>query len=323
MKAVQLRAFSGFDGLETADVAIPTPGPHQVLIGVEAAGLNFAEIELTKGRYPSPKQPPFVMGFEAAGVVVETGALVSNVRVGDKVAAVVPAGGFAEYAAADADACIPIPDGISFAQATTLPVQGVSAYALLEYAARPRPGESMLIQSAAGGVGLYLVQLAKAWKVGRVVALASSERKLRVLDALGADVAINYALPGWTGEVSRAFGRGADIVLESASGAVGRESFRLLAPFGRLVMFGARNIHDTLGPEQLRQLITGNQALIGFNLPSLPPEQIRACVPKLLHLVASGQVKLFAENLFPLRDARRAFEALASRETVGKVVLVP
>jgi NADPH2:quinone reductase len=323
MKAVELRAFDGFDGLYLTDVEIPTPAPHQVLIRVEGAGLNFAEIELTKGRYPSAKQLPFVMGFEAAGIVVETGIGVSNIRVGDKVAAVVGSGGFAQYAAADAAACIPIPDGISFPEATTIPIQGLSAYALLEYAARPQPAESMLIQSAAGGVGLFLVQMAKERGIRRVVALAGSEKKIRVVESLGADVVINYALPGWAEEVRTVLGGGADIVLEAASGEVGRESFRLMAPFGRMVMYGAKNIHDTLDPQQLRQLITGNQSLIGFNIPSLRPEQTQACVPKLLRLIAEGRLKLFAQNVFPLEEAKRAFEVLASRETIGKVVVIP
>ncbi len=323
MRAAQLRAFDGFNGLHLTEVEIPRPEAGQVLIEVKAAGLNFAEIELMKGKYPSAKPLPFVVGFEAAGIVVETGAQVSNLRVGDKVAAVVASGGFAQYATAQAGACIPIPEGISFAEATTIPIQGLSAYALLEYAARPQPAESVLVQSAAGGVGLFLVQLLRRLGVRRVVALASSEEKVRLLRSLDIGTVINYAAPGWVDEVRATLGGGADVVLEAASGQVGRDSFGLVAPFGRMVMFGARNIHDTLGPDQVRQLIVQNQTLVGFNIPTLRPEQIGACVPKLLQLIADGQLKLFAQHLFPLEDIRGAFEALASRETIGKVVLMP
>jgi NADPH:quinone reductase len=135
--------------------------------------LNFAELELTKGKYSVGNPPPFIMGFEAAGVVAEVGSGVKNLAVGDRVTTIVSSGGYAEYATADASSAIPIPDGISFAQASTIPIQGLSAYTLLKYVARPQPGESVLIQSAAGGVGTYLVQLAKIMGVTKVIALAS------------------------------------------------------------------------------------------------------------------------------------------------------
>ena len=117
---------------------------------------------MTKGRYPAVRKLPFVMGFEAAGIVVEIGSQAGNVEVGDKITAIVSSGGYAEYATADAGFAIPIPDGVSFAEAATIPVHGLSAYALLKFAAKPQPNESLLIQAAAGGVGLYLVQLANS-----------------------------------------------------------------------------------------------------------------------------------------------------------------
>ncbi len=161
MRAVELNGFEGISSLRVTEVEKPSPGANQVLLQVKAAGINFAEIEMTKGRYPATRKLPFVMGFEAAGIVVETGSQAENVKVGDKITAVVSSGGYAEYATADAGFAIPIPDGISFADAATIPVHGLSAYALLKFAAKPQPNESLLIQAAAGGVGLYLVQLAK------------------------------------------------------------------------------------------------------------------------------------------------------------------
>ena len=324
MKAVQLTAFEGFESLRTVEVDTPKPHTNEVLIAVRAAGINFAEIELTKGKYPSSKPLPFIMGFEAAGIVAEVGPSVKTVKQGDKVAALVSSGGYAEYATADASACIPMPAGISFAEATTIVVQGLSAYTLLKLAAKPRPTESILIQAAAGGVGLYLVQLAKIMGVKKIVALASTKEKIDLLTSLGVDAAIDYSIADWTERVKEVLGgNGADIVLEAASGEVGIESMKLAAPFGRIVVFGSRNIHDTWSPEQIRNLIYGNRTVIGFNFPSLRPEQIAACVPGLLDLIARGEVKLFAANSFPLTEARMAFEALSSRGTIGKVVLTP
>ena len=276
MKAIQLTGYKGFESMQLFEVEKPKPAANEVLLEVKAAGVNFAELELTKGRYRIPKEPPFIMGFEAAGVVVELGARVKNLKVGDRITSLVSTGGYAEYATADATVAIPIPEGISFNEAATIPVQGLSAYALLKLAAKPQASETLLVQSAAGGVGLYLVQLAKIMGVRRLIALASSKEKLDVLTGLGADVAINYTTKQWTDQVREATeGKGVDVILESASGEVGDQSFKLLAPFGRIVVFGARNIHDTISPEQVQQLIYKNQSLMGFNFPSFPPNRSR------------------------------------------------
>lgn len=324
MRAVALTGFEGFKSLRTVEVDTPEPRTNEVLIAVQAAGINFAEIELTKGKYPSSKPLPFIMGFEAAGTVAKVGSGVKTLKEGDKVAALVSSGGYAEYATADANACIPMPEGISFAEATTIVVQGLSAYTLLKFAAKPRPSESILIQAAAGGVGLYLVQLAKTMGLKKVIAFASSKEKIDLLTSLGVDVAIDYSVPGWTERAKDSLGgNGADIVLEAASGKVGAESMKLAAPFGRIVVFGSRNIHDTWSPDQIRHLIYGNRTLIGFNFPSLRQDQIAACVPALLDLIERRDVRLFAANSFPLTKVRNAFEALSSRRTIGKVVLTP
>jgi NADPH:quinone reductase len=199
MKAIELADYGGLESLRLIDTEKPKPTASEILIEVKAAGINFAELELTKGDYKVSKTPPFIMGFEAAGVVVEVGSQVQNVEVGDRVTSVVTSGGFAEYATANANAAVPIPAGVSFAQATTIPIQGVSAYCLLKYGANLKPTDTVLVQSAAGGVGLYLVQLAKILGVGKIIALASSGEKLELLRKLGADVLVDYSDPKWPG----------------------------------------------------------------------------------------------------------------------------
>jgi len=325
VKAVELSGYEGLQSLRVVEIDKPKPGAKEILIEVRAAGINYAEIELTNGRYRVPKQLPFVMGFEASGVVAEVGSQVKNHRLGDRITSIVRSGGYAEYAVADASFAIPIPEGISFTQAATIPIQGLSAYSLLKFAAKPQATESVLVQAAAGGVGLYLVQLLKIMGVKNVIALASSQEKLDLVKSLGADFTFNYSDDrAWADGVRAATrGKGVDVVLEAASGAVGEESFKLIAPFGRMIVFGARNIHDTISPEKVRQLIHENQSLIGFNFPSLQPQQIAECVPDLLKLISDQEVKLFANTSFPLADVRTAFEALSSRRTIGKVVLTP
>jgi NADPH2:quinone reductase len=324
MKAIELSSYNGPRALRLVDVSKPQPGPHEILIDVRAAGINFAELELAEGRYRVPKSPPFIMGFEAAGVVAALGSAVTTFKLGDRVTSIVSSGGYAEYAIADARVAIPIPGDLSFAEASTIPIQGLSAFALLKFAARPNPGESILIQAAAGGVGLYLVQLAKLFGVKTVIALASSPAKLDLVKTLGADFAINYHDTDWPARVlSATHGRGVDIVLEAASGAIGEASFTLAAPFGRVIIYGARNIHDALGPDKVRQLIYNNQSITGFNFPSLAPEQIASCIPDLLALLSQKKIKLFAPVSFPLSEVQSAFAAIANRSTIGKVVLVP
>ena len=324
MRAVVLNGYEGAKSLRIVDVDKPQPAPSEILIQVKAAGINFAELELIEGRYQVPKEVPFIMGFEAAGIVIEAGHKVKSLKPGDRVTSIVSSGGYAEYTIADASAAIPIPDGLSFAEASTIPIQGLSAYALLKYAAKLQLGESILIQSAAGGVGLYLTQLAKLMGSPCVVGLGSTNEKVQLLKRLGADVAVNYSNEGWADQVREATGgKGIEVVLEQASGEVSDECFKLIAPFGRVVMFGAKNVHDTLPPEKVRQLIFKNQSITGFNFPSLQPSQIAGCVRPLLELIRSGQVKLFAQHSFALADVGKAYEAMSSRRTIGKIFLIP
>ncbi len=324
MRAVELSGYEGIKSLRLVEVEAPTPGANEILIEVKAAGINYAELELARGQYYIPKQAPFIMGFQASGIVGEVGPQVTAFKKGDRVTSIVNSGGYAEYAIADAGAAIPIPDGITFAEAATIPVQGLSAYALLKFAAKPQSSDSVLIQSAGGGVGVYLVQLAKIMGVKTVIALAGSQEKLDLAKSLGADFTLNYQDRTWIDGVKAATnGNGVDLVLEAASGEIGEESFKLMAPFGRMVIFGARNVHDTFSPEKIRQLIYKNQSLIGFNFPSLQPQQIGQCLPVLLELISQRKVKLFAERSFALDDVSTAFETIANRQTIGTVVLVP
>jgi NADPH:quinone reductase len=324
MKAVQLSSFAGLAGLKLVDIDRPNPSRNEVLIQVRAAGINFAELEMIGGRYPAPRPLPLTMGFEASGIVAAIGSGVTNLKVGDRITSIVSSGGYAEYATADASMAIPIPHGVTFAEANAITIQGLTAYTLLRFAARPQPDDSVLIQSAAGGVGLFLVQLAKSMGVKKVIALASSKEKLDLVKSLGADFPINYTEQNWVAQVEQATrGRGVEVVLEANSGEIGDKSFKLMAPFGRAVIYGAKNTHDSFPTEKVRQLILKNQSVTGFNFPSLQPEQIRESVPALLDLINKGQVKLFATHTFGLADVRGAFEALSNRQTIGNVVLTP
>jgi NADPH:quinone reductase len=325
MKAIQLQGFEGTQSLKLVDLDKPRPEANEILIEVKAAGINYADAQQAYGRYPTfGKELPFVLGFEAAGIVRELGSGVTEVKIGDRVTAPVSSGGYAEFAVASSGAAIPIPPNLDFAEATAITIQGFSAYTMLKYAVLPVAPRSILVQAAAGGVGLFLVQFAKLFGIEKVVALASSDEKLKLLKTLGADTAINYSDADWPEQVRRATdGSGVDVVLQMSSGSVGEESFKLAAPGGRIVIFGAQNYHDTISTEQVRQLIWMNQTAAGFAFPALAPEQIAESLPSFLEIVRKGKVHIFAEHSFPLSQASIALEALLSRKTIGKVVLTP
>lgn len=321
MKAIQLTGFKGIESLSLVDLPIPKPNNGEVLIQVKAAGINYAEVEQIEGNYLTfGKELPFTMGFEVAGIVTALGEGVSSIKIGDKVTAFAISGGFAEYAIASADALIPIPVGFSFGEATTIPVQGLTAYTLLKYLVLPLSPESILIQAAAGGVGLYLVQLSKLFGIKNVIALAGSDEKLDLVKSLGADTNINYNLEDWVEKVQVATNsKGVDVVLQMLLGKIGEESFKLTAEGGRIVLYGSKNYNDTISTEQVRQLIWQNQSLVGFAYPALPMNKISESIPEFLQLIQEGKLKAFATETYRLEEAKIAFAAIKSRKTIGKV----
>lgn len=321
MKAIQLTGFKGTESLSLVETEIPKPLAGEVLIKVEAAGINYAEVEQIHGKYLTfGKEIPFTMGFEVAGTIAAIGTGVTGINIGDRVTAMCNSGGFAEYATASADALIPIPAALGFAEATTIPLQGMTAYTLLKYLVIPYQPKSILIQAAAGGVGLYLLQLSKLLGIENVIALAGSEEKINLLNELGASHAINYSKNNWVEEVMTATDqKGVDVVLQMSVGAIGEQSFKLIANEGRIIVFGSKNYHDTITTEQVRQLIWKNQTLAGFAFPALAPEKIKESVPELLSIIETGVLKIFATEEYKLSQAKEAFNALQSRGTIGKV----
>ena len=206
MKAIEVAAFGGPEELKLVDKPRPEPGPGQVLIEVKAAGINFADLLAREGKYPPGPKPPFTPGMEAAGVVAALGEGVTAPAVGTRVMSFISAGGYAEYALAEAAQAVPLPDALDFAPATALLVQGLTAYFLLKRAAELKPGQSVLVNAAAGGVGSLAVQLAKLFGAGTVLGTASTPEKRELVKSLGADEAIDYTQPGWADAVKAATG---------------------------------------------------------------------------------------------------------------------
>lgn len=324
MKVVTFEQYGGPEVLQYIDAERPKPRSNEVLVEVKAIGINYADTARREGQYVVPTPLPYVPGSEVAGVVAEVGSKVTKFQVGMRVSALIESGGYAEFVALDESALIPVPADVDFEQAVALPLQGLSAYHILKTMGRLAPGETVLIHAAAGGVGAIAVQLAKLFGAGKIIATASSAEKLEHAKALGATHLVDYTKEGWVDEVKRITdNKGVDLALEMAGGDVFNKTLKCLAPFGRLVIFGAASGEQaefTPG-----QLMRKNQSVIGFFLPQIMrnPELFQQSFKELLGYMANGQLKLTIGGSYPLADAAEVHRLLQSRKTIGKLVLNP
>jgi NADPH:quinone reductase and related Zn-dependent oxidoreductases len=325
MRAIEFRTFDGPQALEVIEVETPWPGPGEVLVRVEAAGLNFFETLMLRDAYAATPALPMRPGVEVAGTVEALGAGVEGVAPGARVG--VPlfvsggGGGYAEFVTARAEELVPLPDAVSFEAATALMVQGLTAL----YAARhvALKGKTVYVPAAAGGVGSLLVQLARIEGAAKVIAGAGSADKVATALALGADAGIDYSAPGWLEELKAATGgAGVDVIHDFAGGEGTAALTWALAPGGTLV-FGAMG-RFALSRDVTDAMMAANQALKGFYLlPLVVPERARADIADLLAMAADGRLSLLPVNRFALARAGEAHAALEERRTTGKVVLVP
>ncbi|HLI87628.1 MAG TPA: NADPH:quinone oxidoreductase family protein [Ktedonobacteraceae bacterium] len=322
MKAIRIHETGGPEVMHLEEIETPVPGENEVLIKVAAAGINYADLMRRQGTYLTRTRTPATLGLEVAGTVAALGPGVSSPAPGTRVVSIVD-GGYAEYAVANAGMVIPIPEALDFVHAAAFPIQGLTAYQLLRDAARLQPGESVLVQAAAGGVGTLAVQLARLMQAGKVIGTASNASKLDLVRQLGADTAIDYTKDNWVEEVKAATdGRGADIILEMVGGTIGEQSLRCLAPFGRMVVFGAASGQAVQFTG--RQLMYRNQAIIGYWLSAWMQrtDRIAAAASELMQFLAAGKLRIIVGQTFPLAQAAEAHRAIAERRTTGKVVLL-
>jgi NADPH:quinone reductase len=322
MKAIRIHETGGPEVMRLEEIETPTPKEGEVLVKVAAAGINYADLAQRAGTYLTRTRTPMTPGFEVAGTIAAPGPGVNSPAEGTSVIAFCE-GGYAEYTIAQANTVIPIPPGIDFAHAAALLVQGITAYQLLRESARIQSGESVLVHAAAGGVGTLAVQLAKLMGAGAVIGTASNADKLNLVRRLGADVAINYSEQDWVEQLKNATGgKGVDIILEMVGGQVPEQSLQCLAPFGRMVVYGAASGQITQFSGI--QLMYKNQAIIGYWLTSQlrRPERIAQAVMDLMQYLASGKLEIVVGQTFTLAQAAEAHRAIAERKTQGKVVLL-
>ncbi|HTA12106.1 MAG TPA: NADPH:quinone oxidoreductase family protein [Solirubrobacteraceae bacterium] len=315
MRAIQMTEFGGPEVLRLVELPRPTPACGEVLIRVTRAGLNFADTHQRTNSYVQKATLPLVPGGEVAGVREDTG---------ERVVALVGSGGYAEYALAPGDRVFGIPDGVDDGTALALLIQGTTAWHLHRSAAKLATGESVVVHSAAGGVGSIAVQLARPFGAGRVIATASSEDKRALALELGADVAIDPAPEGLTERLLEANGgRALDVVFDMSGGAVFDASYAALAHFGRIVVCGI----STGEPNELRtgSLLRHSRAVVGFYLfhSFEIPGMFADALAGLFECVAAGELRAIVGRTYPLGEAAQAQIDLRARRTSGKLLLDP
>lgn len=311
MKAIQIEEFTGADAIQLVDLPDPEPGDGEVVIDVARAGVNFADTHMTRNDYLAKQELPLIPGGEVAGRDPD----------GRRVAAMLMTGGYAEKVAVHNAALVPIPDEVSDDQAAGLLLQGLTAHALIHRCARLEPGETVVVEAAAGGTGSIAVQLAKRHGA-RVIGLASSESKRELVERLGADATVDSNHDDLKQAILDANdGNQVDAVFEMSGGQAFEASLRTLAPFGRMVTFGiaSREENDV----KTGHLLRNSRSVIGFWLVHLfrKPDEISAAVAELLGAVASGELEVVVGGVYPLSDARQAHEDIAARKTQGKLLL--
>jgi NADPH:quinone reductase len=313
MKAIQIEEFGGPEVLRHVEVPDPSPKLSEVVVNVKRSGVNFADTHASRNDYLAEQTLPLIPGAEIAGQLSD----------GRRVAALLGSGGYAEKVAVAKSQLIELPDGVDYDQAAAGLLQGLTAMALVHRCARIEPGETIVIEAAAGGTGTLAVQLAK--RAGaRVIGLASSEEKRELVRRLGADAAVDSRAEDLSAAIREANeGRRVDAVLHMSGGEAFEAEMDVLAPLGRMVVFG-------IASREQRQISTasllrGSKAVIGFWLAHLlvRPDLLGPMVKDLLAAIAAGELAVTIGEVYPLSEAKRAHEDLIARRTSGKLLLDP
>ena len=322
MKAVYFEKAGKEDVLIYGEVPDPKIGPRQVLIRVKAIGINRKEL-MARERGPAAGAPFFIDGSEVAGIIEDIGSEVTDRRIGQRVVASVPAGGYVELLAVHRAGTVPLPDTLSFEEGASIPNVFLTGWYALVKLARIEPGESVLVQAAGSGVGMAAIQIAKHFGC-KVITTAGSGEKVAKARQLGADMAINYQEEDFVPEVM-AFtdGHGANVCQECVGGEVLIKSIQALAPLGRLVDVGnASQSPDP--PDLIRRLGTKNVLFSRFSMPNaFRAGGVMEELAKIVELCAQGKLKILVDRIFPLEEAAAAHRYLEDRKQFGKLVLVP
>jgi len=348
MRQIWITSAGAPEVLKVQEAADPEAGPNQARVRVKASGINFADLSARQGMYPDAPKIPCVVGYEVSGIVDQVGAGVDNVKVGDRVFAMPRFGGYSDVVVLPATNILHMPDAMSFEEAAALPVVYLTAHHMMFYTGYLREGSIILLHSAAGGVGLAALQLAKTKKC--IVIGTASPSKHDFLRAEGCQYPLDSALSGEAlkqavREVLKSMGipddkfHGVDLVLDPVGGPSWTDGYNLLGPGGRLVAFGfsaatagkTRNLFKAI--YRLLQmkwwnpmkLMNDNKTISGVNMGHLF-DRVDLLLPQfkaLTEMYLRGEIKPYVDRTFPFSEAAAAHHYIHDRKAKGKVLLVP
>ena len=321
MKAIEIKTPGGPEVLQLSELAAPKPVRGQVLVKVKAAGVNRPDILQRQGGYPPPPGAPATPGLEIAGEVAELGEGVARFRIGDKVCALVPGGGYAEYCVVAEDNALPVPPGFSMIEAAAIPETYFTVWTNVFDRGRLQPGETILIHGGSSGIGTTAIQLAKAFG-SRVVVTAGSDEKCAECLGLGADVAINYRSQDFVEEL-KTRGIAPDVILDMVGGDYVARNLRCIAMNGRIVNIAFQKgskIEVDLLPVMLKRLTLTGSTLRPRSVAE-KAEISRSLEAKVWPLFAAGKCNPVIFKTFPLAQAAEAHRLMETSSHVGKIVL--
>jgi NADPH2:quinone reductase len=324
VRALVCTRFGPLDTLSVQEVAIPSPGPGQVLLDVKACSINFPDVLMAQGLYQVRPPLPFTPGVEMAGLVAEAGTGVRRVRTGDRVMAVAGWGGIAEKCVVDAEWVNAMPDAMGFDQGAAFLFTYETALHGLGDRGRLEAGETLLVLGAAGGVGLAAVEVGKAMGA-RVIAAASTPEKRALCRSLGADETVDYvsgSLRERIGELTG--GAGVDVVFDPVGGPMTEVALRATAWRGRLLVIGFAS--GGIPKVPANHLLLKERSLVGVywgEAARRDPDKHRANVARLMEWFAAGKVNPVVSERVPLGEAAAAMSRMAARGVLGKVVVLP
>jgi len=328
---VLITAKGGPEVLKLVEEDLPQPSSDQVRVKVLAAGVAFADILMRHGLYPGQPPFPFAPGYDIVGDIDAVGERVENFRVGQRVAALIMTGGYSQFSVVPAIHLVPVPDGLDPAEAVALVLNYVTAYQMMHRVAQLRPGQSMLVHSAAGGVGTAALQLGKV--IGLTMFGTASKSKHELVSGLGA-VPIDYRSENFVDRIHQLAPGGVDCVLDPIGGPQWWDSYRCLKRGGTLVCYGVQAAVSkgqlTAGAGfallGLMKLLPDGKKATWYNVKSLRdqhPEQFREDLSKLFELLSTRQIEPVIAGRFPLNEAARANAMLETAQLTGKLVLLP
>lgn len=320
MRAIRIHEFGEPKDLKLDEIPRPEAGPGEILVRVRSAALNFPDILKIAGKHQNKIEPPFSPGSEFAGTVAEVGAGIEGFEEGDRVFARMGSGGFAEYVAVPVDKIVRTPDGMPDEDAAVFSLVYHTSYIALIHRGRLQPGETVLIHSAAGGVGLAAVQIARAKGAGKIIGTVGSDEKEELVRENGADLVVNYQTQDFVEVVKRETdGRGADIIYDPLGGEVGERSAKCIASEGRILIIGFTS--GAFPKFRSNHMLVKNYDVIGVLIGRTNEAAHRRSWDEVLDLYLKGAIKPVISRRFPMEKAAEAMELLSSRKAVGKIVL--